>query len=1514
MLTSASSFAQMETKGKEFWGTTFDTHRASLDSAVIFISSEKACSVTIELLSSGNSYTYNVAANSLLRFGFQRNEISCSGFAQVQTKSFRITSTEDVSAYLLLPSNYATDATVLYPSKAIPMNVDYLMLTYGEGPGTLKEMAIVSHDDNTQVEITLRSTTPSLTPDSVYSFTLDEGECVQLRTFPGYEISGGKAEVLTTGHKISLFCGNFCTYAGGCGACDLLIEQVPPKSTLGRTFLIAPLKNHFNGYIIEVAASETTIVERDGIIVDTLQEGEVYHYDVNSERSVCITTDVPVIVSQIMKGKGCNGSGNGDPALVYISPVEQLISHAIITTSNTNIISQHFLSIIIPKAGIDSLYIDGVIVPRSKLAASNCGDFYWYTDSVNPGTHAIKNYFGFLAYIYGTGGYESYLYTAGSGLRNLEMNITFEDYPLCDSGRIFIFEPSDSTSHYYKWFWDDGSPPDSGFQVAHSFINTGEYLVKLAYAANSSGLIDTAYQYVYVNDEDKLNLISKDKLIACTDSLYTIEVTDIPTFSYLWNTGDISPNLEIDQAGRYTLIATDSVSQCTAYDTVDVVFFDKVEADFIFPDPQLCGGTNIEMIENVVVNQSTDSIISYNWHIDFVYHNQGTADTLFSAVPNNYDIELRIESLNGCRDSISKRVVVSDTPRIEIQYKELSNCLNSNLYEFRDFSTSSFGQVDSVVWVFSDLDTIYGKSALKHYNTIGHKWVDLHVYTGQGCHNTQRFEMEVIASPEPGFIAIDSIPCIANNSFVFEAHSPDSILSFYIWDWGDGTEDAYNKARTPAKHYEDTGVYNVQLITAFASSGCTDTAYRDIRVINGSLVAEMQLDSFNNCEMSNYARLTDISSVEENWYSRKWLFGDTTSSTDSSVLKHYSKAGAYTIELALLDSKGCRDTAELLLTIHPTNSAQFSIKDSFNCINGNFFEIKNDQPIKDTRFRWIYGDGRMSLNLADSLRLSYSTPGTYTFKLITETYLYACKDTFVQDLIVYPKLNAQARIESFSSCIDNNEFRLSDSTDYGGFAIDNSWYYNQAKIALNSAGFNWKLDETGQHDFILIVGDESSCPDTTSISATVMPKLDANIMVDQAEQCLKNNAFELTTNYDSSKDSIISFIWNSSESTGVTSPTYNVTYSSNGSKVVQLIYETFNGCVDTLKQSLKVHAQLNPSIAVDNKQQCLNDNLFSLTYSPIEERDSIQAILWDFDDGFTSTLLDPMPINYLTEGIKSIRIATETDHGCTDTAFYEVEVYATPNVEFTSDTVCYDEESTFTSLSSSTDKIIRYEWIVDGQHYQSDSILKTTLGDTGSYVIGLLVETENGCIDSIYKPALNIVIAKPEADFSYIVGRENLGALPIEFFDSSRGQISYYQWTFSDGDISSDKNPVKYFTQYGELIAQLTVENFAGCSDTISKTISYVSDDQILVPTAFSPNDDVINNTFGPLYLPRNTDYSFTIFNRWGEKIFETENTQEFWDGSYKGESCQQGVYVYIISYITENGINVYRGTVTLLR
>lgn len=90
------------------------------------------------------------------------------------------------------------------------------------------------------------------------------------------------------------------------------------------------------------------------------------------------------------------------------------------------------------------------------------------------------------------------------------------------------------------------------------------------------------------------------------------------------------------------------------------------------------------------------------------------------------------------------------------------------------------------------------------------------------------------------------------------------------------------------------------------------------------------------------------------------------------------------------------------------------------------------------------------------------------------------------------------------------------------------------------------------------------------------------------------------------------------------------------------------------------------------------------------------------------------------------------------------------------------------------------------------------------------------------------------------------------------------------------------------------------------------------VPNVFTPNGDPINPTFGPSILCKVNDYQLQIYNRWGERLFETNNPDNRWDGTFMGADVPQGVYFWILSYSGKETFSVKKehlsGTVTLLR
>ena len=112
------------------------------------------------------------------------------------------------------------------------------------------------------------------------------------------------------------------------------------------------------------------------------------------------------------------------------------------------------------------------------------------------------------------------------------------------------------------------------------------------------------------------------------------------------------------------------------------------------------------------------------------------------------------------------------------------------------------------------------------------------------------------------------------------------------------------------------------------------------------------------------------------------------------------------------------------------------------------------------------------------------------------------------------------------------------------------------------------------------------------------------------------------------------------------------------------------------------------------------------------------------------------------------------------------------------------------------------------------------------------------------------------------------------------------------------------------------VVNASGCSDTAYSEVVIRPEFTFWIPNAFTPGKpDGLNDIFKPKLIGV-YEYSFLIFDRWGEKIFETNNPEEGWNGYYKGKLCTNDVFVYKINFRDDvrSDQHEYIGRVTLVR
>lgn len=240
---------------------------------------------------------------------------------------------------------------------------------------------------------------------------------------------------------------------------------------------------------------------------------------------------------------------------------------------------------------------------------------------------------------------------------------------------------------------------------------------------------------------------------------------------------------------------------------------------------------------------------------------------------------------------------------------------------------------------------------------------------------------------------------------------------------------------------------------------------------------------------------------------------------------------------------------------------------------------------------------------------------------------------------------------------------------------------------------------------------------------------------------------------------------------------------------------------------------------------------------------------------------------------------------------------------------------------SDTSLIDEMYWKVsNGTQYANSDTIEVEIAQAGLYNVELIIVTPNGCIDSATVTNMLEVYPLPKPAFSYYPSPVTILNTNVNFQNATTG-AEYYDWTFEGGNpgYSSMKNPTSRFPEgyLGDYEVQLIATSEYNCVDTLVKIITVLPDVQLFVPNTFTPDGDGFNEMWN-VYIQGVDIYNFTleVFNRWGEKVWESHDIEYGWDGTYGGKIVPTGTYVWKIraaDYITDEKYE-WNGHVLIMR
>jgi gliding motility-associated-like protein len=320
-----------------------------------------------------------------------------------------------------------------------------------------------------------------------------------------------------------------------------------------------------------------------------------------------------------------------------------------------------------------------------------------------------------------------------------------------------------------------------------------------------------------------------------------------------------------------------------------------------------------------------------------------------------------------------------------------------------------------------------------------------------------------------------------------------------------------------------------------------------------------------------------------------------------------------------------------------------------------------------------------------------------------------------------------------------------------------------------------------------------------------------------------------------------------------------------------------------------VHDNPDPA-AGSNNPSCEGENLI-LTAS------NGAAYSWTGPDGFTSSAQNPT-INGITSAANGTYYVTLTTAlGCTNKDSTTVNVNPAPTADAGTDAnICEGSTITLTGSGGTT-----YSWS-PAESLSAASIANPVASpvDTTSYI---LTVSNGQCND--YDTVNVFVWKKPIADAG--PDQKIFEGDPAQLAGIAGGSDVTYTWTPGGATIL---NPI--VTPDTDTTYTLTVSSMDGCGSASDKVFIRVFK-KIIIPNAFSPNNDGINDTWRIQKLDTYPEAEVSVFNRYGQLVFKSRGYSNEWRGDYDGKPLPVGTYYYVIDLKTGFGKNP-SGWVVILR
>ncbi|WP_178984077.1 PKD domain-containing protein [Winogradskyella helgolandensis] len=496
---------------------------------------------------------------------------------------------------------------------------------------------------------------------------------------------------------------------------------------------------------------------------------------------------------------------------------------------------------------------------------------------------------------------------------------------------------------------------------------------------------------------------------------------------------------------------------------------------------------------------------------------------------------------------------------------------------------------------------------------------------------------------------------------------------------------------------------------------------------------------------------------------------------------------------------------------------------------------------------------------------------------LTVTDNSGCTDTLEVEILQNDQIDIDLSVSQIV-CYGDNDGSILINSISGGVA--------PYTIAWSNLGTGYSQTDLSGGTYTITITDAENCERQFPVVIDEPPVFLIDPEVTQMS-CAGENDASITLNFVGGLDPV-TLIWDDDATAGternnLAPGTYTVTIT--------------DGVPCVIQESFTIHniLPLALSTTITNALECEDANSGAINLI-IEGGTPPFNVVWSNGE-ITEDLSNVPPNTY---------VATVTDaNGCTIEGSWEVTRFEplVLNVEEQVDVNCEARtiEQTFIAVASGGVPPFQYNWS-SGTVSGANNEFMTT--DENGLVI-LDVTDSFGCsINYTFNVELTTL---GDADFdttSY--GYLNYGIYaiqdPIEFINEATGHYETILWDFGDGSFSGEENPIHTYFTPGSYVVKQTVTYPYGC--VYEKTITLIIEEgyKLIMPDAFTPNDDGINDFFGPVFIGLNS-LEMNVYDTWGSLIYnETGDSIRGWDGKVKDEEAENGNYYYTFTAKTFYG------------